>query len=414
MPFHDAWLVRTEPTMDTPDRIVHKEALFDEGIRVLGYDIQSDALMPGETVEVRVYWQPTEALSRDYSSFAQLLGPQGVVGQGDIVHRSQSYLPGEIRADIYRFPLLLHTPPGAYRLITGFYYTDDAGWHRLASAGQDHLTLTLVDVRAATHSMATQHPLIQDYANGLRLTGLDYDQTVLGQTRIYMHWTQPRVLPIGRGPWRVADGGPTLVQAVTDGQVIAQANIPQLAAGSSATVALDIPGAVDGLQIALSEAGSTVRRLGPWHTGIMPALALSLPRETSHYVPLGGEMVYVGHDRLPDAAAGADVWLSPRLLALRPLTDDYAVSVGVRQGDAEFKADGTPALGAIPSLKWVRGWLVEDPHLVTLGPGAAAGEAMSTLQVYDAFTLQPLAVLDERLVREGQGTTLQTGTLRIE
>ena len=29
-----------------------------------------------------------------------------------------------------------------------------------------------------------------------------------------------------------------------------------------------------------------------------------------------------------------------------------------------------------------------------------------TLQVYDAFTLQPLGVLDERLVREGQGVTL--------
>ncbi|NLD44279.1 MAG: hypothetical protein GX657_12395, partial [Chloroflexi bacterium] len=96
-------------------------------------------------------------------------------------------------------------------------------------------------------------------------------------------------------------------------------------------------------------------------------------------------------------------------LSLRALTRDYSVSVGLARPDLgwEAKSDGTPALGAIPTLKWVRGWTVEDPHALPLEAGAPTGAAQVVLTVYDAFTLQPLNVLDERLVREGQGTSLR-------
>jgi len=52
---------------------------------------------------------------------------------------------------------------------------------------------------------------------------------------------------------------------------------------------------------------------------------------------------------------------------------------------------------------------VTDPHTLTLDQGAPRGPAQVTLTVYDAFTLQPLNVLDERLVRAGQGTSLLSG-----
>ena len=78
------------------------------------------------------------------------------------------------------------------------------------------------------------------------------------------------------------------------------------------------------------------------------------------------------------------------------------------------KRDGTPALGAIPTLKWLRGWLVQDPHALTIPADAPRGVAITTLSVYDAFTLRPLHVLDERLVRQGQGTHLELNTVRIQ
>ncbi|NLG51365.1 MAG: hypothetical protein GX552_14755, partial [Chloroflexi bacterium] len=127
-------------------------------------------------------------------------------------------------------------------------------------------------------------------------------------------------------------------------------------------------------------------------------------------------MAFVGLGN-PAAAVGAgeSVWLRPRFLALRPLVTDSTVSVGVRSADGmrEIKQDGIPGLGGIPTLKWLGGWLVEDPHLLTLPQDMPPGEGVVTLQVYDAFTLEPLGVLDERLAREGQGTWLQVGPLRI-
>jgi len=127
-------------------------------------------------------------------------------------------------------------------------------------------------------------------------------------------------------------------------------------------------------------------------------------------------MAFVGlGDAADTAQPGEDVWLRPRFLALRPLTVDDSVSVGLARPDLgwERKSDGTPALGAIPTLKWVRGWRVEDPHALPLSPDAPVGPATVTVAVYDAFTLAPLHVLDERLVRDGQGIQFRAGSVTI-
>ena len=133
-------------------------------------------------------------------------------------------------------------------------------------------------------------------------------------------------------------------------------------------------------------------------------------------MPLGGEVAYLGLGGAPTATEpGATLRLSPRFLSLRPLTQDYSVSVGLKaiDGSWERKSDGTPALGAIPTLKWLGGWIVEDPHDLALRSDTPDGEAAITLSLYDAFTLAPLQVLDERLVRQGQGTYIEMGRMQI-
>jgi hypothetical protein len=165
--------------------------------------------------------------------------------------------------------------------------------------------------------------------------------------------------------------------------------------------------------------GVTISRLEAWHRPAQTAVSLSWQPSgenaaPSHYIPLGGEMAFVGWTRLPATARGGEsLWLRPRFLALRPLVNDETVSVGLRQGATgwEQKTDGTPAQGAIPTLKWVKGWLIEDGHRLALAADAPAGELELTMQVYDAFTLRPLGVLDERLVKVGQGTTVELESL---
>jgi hypothetical protein len=416
IPFHEAWLVHPGPLDALPEQIEKQEAVFERGIRVLGYQLETSDLAPGETLNLRVYWQLTERLDQTYSSFVHLLGPQGAVGQGDIVHHARDYLPGEVRVDTYRFPLLLHTPPGEYRLITGFYYDAGSGLQRLSTQGANYLLLANVRVRSARESAATLHPLNQRFADGLMLRGVDYDRSVPGQMRLYLHWQRPES-PLVWGAWPKPQTQSVFIRLARQGTLIAQAEMPSLEPGRAATVALDVPDGPERLMLSLASAeGQPVPPLGPWHLPSAPGLPLRPPRGEAHYIPLGGEMAFIGFERPPGSMTiGQRLWLRPRFLALRPLVADYTVSVGLRRRELswEEKTDSTPALGAIPTLKWVRGWLVEDAHLLAIAEDAPSGRAAVTLEVYDASTLEPLRVLDERLVAAGQGTQLELGQVNI-
>jgi hypothetical protein len=96
------------------------------------------------------------------------------------------------------------------------------------------------------------------------------------------------------------------------------------------------------------------------------------------------------------------------------ITHDYTVSLSLDGEGGAWRAqhDGTPALGAIPTLKWIRGITVEDEHRLPLPPNAS-GIGVLRLTVYDAFTVQPLPVLDDRLARLGQGTQIDLGQVEI-
>jgi len=188
--------------------------------------------------------------------------------------------------------------------------------------------------------------------------------------------------------------------------------------GSAATLALDIPDHVDEVSLdVLGPGDQPWPRLGPWHRETTAELRIPLPRGDLHYVPLGGKMAFLGFRDLPPIVGrGQDVWLRCRFLSLAPFTTDYTVSAGLGRSNLgwEKRSDGTPSLGAIPTLKWLRGWRIEDPHLLGIPADAPQGQAFSTLTVYDAFTLAPLHVLDERLVRQGQGTQLELDPVLIQ
>ncbi len=86
------------------------------------------------------------------------------------------------------------------------------------------------------------------------------------------------------------------------------------------------------------------------------AREITLPATPVRYVPLGGEMAFVGWEEAPSSAVPGDqVDLTAHLLALRPLTHDYSVSAGVagRESDWEVLSYGTPAQGLLPTLKWL-------------------------------------------------------------
>jgi hypothetical protein len=54
-------------------------------------------------------------------------------------------------------------------------------------------------------------------------------------------------------------------------------------------------------------------------------------------------------------------------------------------------------LGAIPTLKWIRGSMVLDPHRMAIPADASAVPVVSSFLIYDHFTQRLLPPLDERL-----------------
>jgi hypothetical protein len=94
------------------------------------------------------------------------------------------------------------------------------------------------------------------------------------------------------------------------------------------------------------------------------------------------------------------------LVSLRPLTSDDATSVRLADSEGVWLAthDCQPALGAVPTLKWIRGSRVVDRHLLSLGEGFAGGEVQATLVAYDRFRTIPLPPMDGRFSEVPLGT----------
>jgi len=108
-----------------------------------------------------------------------------------------------------------------------------------------------------------------------------------------------------------------------------------------------------------------------------------------------------------------EVIVDLRWEGLRPLVHDYSVSVQLVGQGWRAQDDSTPALGAIPTLKWLPGTIITDRHRVKL-PANVSGPASLRVSVYDAFTLESLVILDDRLLKLGQGQSAELGTVAMQ
>jgi hypothetical protein len=192
----------------------------------------------------------------------------------------------------------------------------------------------------------------------LRLLGYDWDQTLPGRPRLYLHW-------------QTAAGYETEVR---DGQ-----------------------------------AGSLPPYNGPWGVASGRWSRVTQPAN-GQYVPLGQGVVWHGDvlDETQPLDPGQNLTLYQHFLSSRAVLRDYAVSVrliGFEEDGFHWAwwdlDDSIPAMGAIPTLKWIGGSQVRSPHFVTIDEHAPSEQQIGgALNLYDAFTGRPLPILDERLMAE--------------
>jgi hypothetical protein len=405
-PLASAFLVQTGPVYEMPSGAQRLQALFDGRIELVGYDLTPEVLSPADSLTVRVYWKPAVKLERDYSFFVHLVDASGVpLGQGDTTHPATRYDVGQVILDEYHIPLLPTVKPGRYRVIAGIYITlAEGGWRRLTTAaGQDTVELAEVEVQPLATAPVTLHALDRRFACGYSLLGVDYDRSVPDQIRVYLHWRAGR---LATEEWKVV--------LFSQEAAVAATALPAIPAGKYFTTAQDLPAATTGLAVEVQSAadGAASRWLGPLGLPLNRRISLPAPGAGARYIPLGGEMVLVKAEYPQTAQSGSLLRTRLTLVGARPITHDYTVSVSLvgENGALLAQHDGTPALGAIPTLKWIRGTTVFDEHDLLL-PTDTAGRGTLRLAVYDAFTIQNLPVLDERLARLGQGTQVELGSI---
>jgi hypothetical protein len=109
-----------------------------------------------------------------------------------------------------------------------------------------------------------------------------------------------------------------------------------------------------------------------------------------------------------DVKPGAEVKINLNFTAARPLLRDTVVSVQITGNGWRVTDDSVPALGAVPTLKWIAGSPVLDPHTLKIPENAAPGPAQVSVILYDEFTQEPLALLDAELIKQGQAIPIGT------
>ncbi len=365
------------------------DVAFAEGIRLLGYRLPPPPFQAGQPLEVVLAWGRTAPSDRAPSFTLRLVGPDGQeVAQADR-YLGTDTVPGEVRWERLVLPLYPTLRPGRYRLILGAYTVSEAGFEPLpAPGGKSFIPLTELDVGPASRPPFTLHPMGIPYPGGPTLVGADYDRTAPDTLRVYLHW---------RGP----TAGRRLTVCATPCRHIAErhiADLPALPQGAYQTVAMDLPGTVRGLLFLslTDDAGSVRVAAGPWGWPLR-SVPLVIPPGDLRFVPLGDEMAVVGVRASP-AVPGAVMTVDVALVGRRALTADIATSVRLTDETGRFLGahDCQPALGTIPTLKWIGGSRVRDRHRIPIPADWGGGGVRATLVAYERFRMTPLPPMDDR------------------
>ncbi len=383
-PFGEAYLFPQTPTITLPNSYTPSNQPLNN-IQLLGYQLTPTTTEIGQKSILTIAWQPNlqSPIPNPQSPipfFAHLIGPDGrLVAQSDT-----NSIPQAEGISFTQFQL---TPrPGA---LPGEYNI------RLGS-GDAQLDLTTLNVVPMRRPLATQNTRYRiDVENGRTLIGYDWDNTLPDQARLYLHWqtkagyitetrdTPPNDLPTYLGPW----------------------GLP-------------------------SNNWSTLQNNKP-----------------SNYIPLGQGIIWTGSPiSQPIPSPQSPISTLPQTLrASTPVQRDLVVSVrliGFQEDGYQWAwcdaVDSIPAMGAIPTLKWIANSEVTSPHQVIYTmehPGYDAfcsstkpapnapilyvddaaydGQTIGgTLILYDAFTERPLPILDERINAQYQWIPLGSTIIR--
>jgi len=176
------------------------QIVFGNQVRLLGYDVNTDQLLPGGEFILTAYWQALAPSARDLTMFVHLVSREGpVVAQRDTYpglgkFPASSWLPGDTFSDRYRIVLDSYTyAPDVTDVMLGMYIPGGGRIPVTSSGSGDALTVTQVMI--AGLSGAYPNPAHINFDDKLTLLGYALsDRSVRpGQTfTLTLYWQIPR------------------------------------------------------------------------------------------------------------------------------------------------------------------------------------------------------------------------------
>jgi hypothetical protein len=149
----DQWITLTTLQLDESQmmfdlpRMQHPQAAqFGDFAKLLGYDLQSDALSAARPLNLRLYWRATntEPITTPYTVFTQILAPDGhLVAQHDAPPNlpPAQWVPGQIVTDDHSLKVVDPAYRGPAALIVGWY--NSATIERVPASGGDFVMLSV-------------------------------------------------------------------------------------------------------------------------------------------------------------------------------------------------------------------------------------------------------------------------------
>jgi hypothetical protein len=140
----------TDRTFELPPVTHSVTVTLGDRIQLVGYDLSSNSVAPGETLTLTLTWRALTEMSTDYTVFTHLLAPDGsMTGQKDQQPVGGSYptslwARGEVVTDTYNIPVNATAAPSEHRLEVGMYIAETG--IRLPIAGNTENAVTLQTV----------------------------------------------------------------------------------------------------------------------------------------------------------------------------------------------------------------------------------------------------------------------------
>ncbi|MFQ5613688.1 MAG: ArnT family glycosyltransferase [Anaerolineae bacterium] len=128
-----------------PEPQMALDARFGAAITLLGLDLSTRTLAPGQALNATLFWRAGAEIPASYTAFVHLIGPDGRLhGQVDQVpgggaYPTSGWLPGEVIADAYAIAVPADAPAGDYQLEIGLY--DPATGQRLGAGDEDRVLI---------------------------------------------------------------------------------------------------------------------------------------------------------------------------------------------------------------------------------------------------------------------------------